>query len=100
LSYTHYSLLARVQALQRRFREHCSREQATPTLKDSNRLPDPSTVRRWSCDLNSSQPALSFLRQTLARLVHWFRWGDQADHEARLSSWLTLVLQVLWPLRL
>jgi len=100
LSYTHYSLLARMQALQRRFREHCSWEQATPTLKDSNRLPDLSTVRRWSCDLNSSQPALSFLRQTLARLVHWFRWGDQADHEARLSSWLTPVLQVLWPLRL
>jgi len=66
LPYTRYSLLARVEALRRRFEEHGSWEQATPTLQDSNRVPDPSTLRRWSHDLDSSQPALSFLRQTLA----------------------------------
>ena len=66
LPYTHYSLLARCQALRRRFVEHCSWEEATPTLKDPNRVPDPSTLRRWSHGLDRSQPALSFLRQTLA----------------------------------
>ena len=45
--YTHYSLPARCQALQRRFAEQCSWEKALPKLKDSNRLPDPSAVRRW-----------------------------------------------------
>ena len=100
LPYTHYSLLARVQALRRRFEKHCSWEQATPTLQDSNRVPDPSTVRRWAHDLDSSQSALSFLRQTVARLVHWLTCGDQAAHGARFLSWLTPVLQVWWPLRL
>ena len=98
---THYSLLARVQTLRRRFEEHCCWEQATPTLQDSNRVPDPSTLRRWSHDLDSSQPALSFLRQTLAHLVRWLKCGDQADDEACLLSWLTPVLPILWrPLRL
>jgi hypothetical protein len=52
LPYTHYSLLARGQALCRRFVEHCSWEAAAPTLKDSNRVPDPSTLRRWSSGLD------------------------------------------------
>jgi hypothetical protein len=38
--YTHYSLLARAQALRRRFMEHCSWEEATHTLKDPDRVPD------------------------------------------------------------
>jgi uncharacterized protein DUF6431 len=98
LPYTHYSLLARCEALRRRFEEHCSWEEATPSLKDPNRVPDPSTLRRWSRDLDPSQPARSFLRQTLSRLAHWLVPRDQANPEA--LSWLTPVLQVLWPLRL
>jgi hypothetical protein len=47
LPYTHYSLLARCQALRRRFEEHCSWEKATPSLKDPNRVPDPSILCRW-----------------------------------------------------
>ncbi len=31
-----------------RFVEHCSWEKASPKLKDADRLPDASTVRRWS----------------------------------------------------
>ena len=100
LPYTQYSLLTRCQALRRRFVEHCSREEATPTLKDPNRVPDSSTLRRWANGLDRSQPALSFLRQTLARLVHWLARGNPADHQAEPSSWLTPVLQILWPLRL
>jgi len=71
LPYTQYSLLTRCQALRRRFVERCSWEEATPTLKDPNRVPDSSTLRRWSSGLDSSQPALSFLRQTLARMTQW-----------------------------
>jgi Domain of unknown function (DUF6431) len=100
LPYTHYSLLTHCQALQRRFVEHCSWEEATPTLKDPNRVPDSSTLRRWAHGLDRSQPALSFLRQTLARVHHWLALGNPADHQAEPLSWLTPVLQILWPLRL
>ena len=47
LPYTHYSLVARSEALRRRFVERRSWENATPPLKDPNRVPDPSTLRRW-----------------------------------------------------
>ena len=100
LPYTHYSLLARCQALQRRFVEHRSWEDAAPTLKDPNRVPDPSTLRRWAHGLDPSQPARSFLRQTLARFAHWLTHDHPADPEAGPLSGLTPVLQVLWPLRL
>jgi hypothetical protein len=100
LPYTHYSLLARCQALRRRFAEHYSWEEATPTLKDPDRLPDPSTLRRWSGGLGRSQPAASFLRQTLARLAPWLGRGAPADPQAAPLSVLAPVLQVLWPLRL
>jgi hypothetical protein len=100
LPYTHYSLLARCQALQRRFVEHRSWEEAIPTLKDPNRLPDSSTLRRWARGLDCSQPALSFLRQTLTGMTRWLAPGDPVDHQAGPLSWLTPVLQVLWPLRL
>src|SRR2546425_1895513 len=40
LPYTHYSLLTRCQALRRRFEEHCSWEEVTPTLQDPDRVPD------------------------------------------------------------
>jgi hypothetical protein len=40
LPYTNYSLLTRGQALRRRLVEHCSSEEAAPTLKDPNRVPD------------------------------------------------------------
>ena len=100
LPYTHYSLLARCQALRRHWVEQCSWEEAMPTLKDPDRLPDPSTLRRWSSGLDRSQPAASFLRRTLACVVQWLARGGQADPEAWPLSVLTPVLQVLWPLRL
>jgi len=60
LPYTHYSMPARCHALQRRFAEQCSWEKALPKLKDADRLPDPSTVRRCSSGLDGFQLALSF----------------------------------------
>ena len=98
LPYTHYSLLTRCQAVRRRFEEHCSWEEATPSLKDPHRVPDPSTLRRWAHGLDAAQPARSFLRQTLARAAQWLARGGQPDHPA--LSGLTPVLRVLWPLRL
>ena len=71
LPYTHYSLLARCQALRRRFEEHCSWEKAAPKLKDPDRVPDASTMRRWSSGLDGSQPSASFLRQTVVRVAQW-----------------------------
>jgi Domain of unknown function (DUF6431) len=100
LPYTHYSLLARCQALQRRLVEHRPWEEATPTLKDPDRVPDPSTLRRWSRDMDPSQPARSFLRQTLARVAHWLAPEGRVDHKAVPLSGVTRILQVLWPLRL
>jgi hypothetical protein len=93
-------LLARCQALRRRFVEHGSWEEAMPKLKDPNRVPDPSTLRRWSRGLDRTQPALSFVRQTLARVAHWLARGEQDKHEAEPWSGLAPVLQILWPLRL
>ena len=70
-----------------------------PTLKDPNRVPDSSTLRRWAHGLDCSQPALSFSRQTLARITHWLAPGAPSYHQAEPLSWLTPVLQILWPLR-
>ena len=100
LPYTHYSLLARAQALQRRFIEHCTWEDAAPRLKDPNRVPDASTLRRWSCGLDRSQPAASFRGQTFARLARWLRRDAPAEPQAEPLPLLTPILQVLWPLRL
>jgi len=100
LPYTHYSLLARCHSLRQRLVEHRSWEEATPTLKDPNRVPDPSTLRRWSRGLDPSEPARSFLRHTLARVAHWLATEGQADHKAVPLFGMTRILQVLWPLRL
>jgi len=100
LPYSHYSLLARVQALRRRFTEQCPWEDAAPTLKDPDRIPDASTLRRWSAGIDRSRPAASFRSQTFARLVHWLRRDTPADPQAAPLSTLKRILQVLWPLRL
>jgi hypothetical protein len=100
LPYTHYSLLARCQALLRRFVEHCSWEKAVPKFKDSDRQPDPSTVRRWSTGLDAYQPAHSFVRQTVARLAHWLAVSERPQDQAAVHRWIAPVLETLWPLRL
>ena len=100
LPYTHYSLLARCQALLQRFVVRCPWEKALPKPQDPDRLPDPSTVRRWSSALDCSQPAASFLSQTVSRVAHWLAGSHQADGEAGPLRWITPVLKSLWPLRL
>lgn len=70
-----------------------------PTLKDPNRVPDASTMRRWSSGLDRSQLAFSFLRQTLARVACWLAYAH-IDHEAWLLPSLNPILRILGPLRL
>jgi hypothetical protein len=82
------------------FVEHCCWDKALPKLKDPDRLPDPSTVRRWSSGLESIQLPLSFIRQTVTRIVHWRDRGCQTVDEADVLPWITSALQNLWPLRL
>jgi hypothetical protein len=79
--------------------EHCSWEEATPTLKDADRVPDPSTVRRWSVGLDRSEPSASFRRPTFARVAHWLRRSSPADPQTGPLGALTPILQILWPLR-
>jgi hypothetical protein len=97
--YTHYSLLARCQALLRRFVEHCSWEKAVPKFKDPDRVPDSSTVRRWSQGVDVSHLALSFLRKMAARAAQWLDSTYSHQNETAFLSWLTPVLEVLCPMR-
>jgi hypothetical protein len=99
LPYTHYSLLARCQSLLRRFVEHCSWEKAAPKFKDADRVPDSSTVRRWSQGVDESEPFLSFLRKTVARATQWLESAHWHQDGAVFLSWLSPVLEVLCPMR-
>ena len=99
LPYTHFSLLARCQALRQRFVDHCSWEKAVPKLKDADRLPDASTVRRWSSGMDGFQPTFSFFRQVLVRVAHWLERGNHAHEKTAPPPRIISALQVLWPLR-
>lgn len=100
--YTHYSLMARSQALRRYFLEHRSLENAAPFLKNPDRITDPSTLRRWFRILDSSQPAFSFLRPALRAIADWLARGEQLQCGPLRLSWPTLFpfLQIFWPLLL
>jgi hypothetical protein len=99
LPYTHFSLLARCQALWRRFQEHCSWEKAMPELKSADRLPDASTVRRWSEGVDESPPIHSILRKLAARVGPWLESAQSPQDHAKLLSWLTRVFEILFPMR-
>ena len=100
LPYTHYSLLARCQVWWRRAVEHCSWEEAAPKCKAPDRLPDASTIRRWSSGVDDSPSAPPFLRQMMARVAQRLAFTDLRQDEAAFLSWLTPVLELLRPLRL
>ena len=102
LPYTHYSLIARSEALRRYFLKHCSWESAVPHLKDPDRVPDPSTLRRWFHSLDSSRPAFSFLRPALETVGQWLTRDERLVCDSLRLSWRTVFpfLRVFWPLRL
>jgi hypothetical protein len=99
LPYTHYSVPARVQGVHRRFVEGRSWESAAPTVKDPNRVADPSTLRRWFRLLNSAAPPLPSLRSTLASVRQRLCRGEIADPQAwqAIRAMLAPFLRQLWP---
>jgi transposase-like protein len=99
LPYTHYSVPARAQAVHRRLVEGRSWESAAPTVKDPNRVADPSTLRRWFRLLNSAAPPMPPLRSTLASVRQRLSCGAIADHQAWQTARLVLApfLHQLWP---
>ena len=100
--YGHYSFIARSQALQRYFLEHCSLEDSAPAGKDPNRVADPSTLRRWFRCLDNSHPPFSFLRRTIHAVSQWLRDGEVLQHAPLPLNRRTLFpfLARYWPLRL
>jgi hypothetical protein len=102
LPYTHYSLLARSQALRLYFVEDSSLESAAPAIKDPDRTADPSTLRRWFRSMDCSQPSFSRLRKTLAAVAECLARGKVIHHGPFTLTWPMIApfLQLHWPLRL
>jgi hypothetical protein len=102
LPYSHYSLIARSEALRRYFIGGCGWEAAAPTVKDPNRLADSSTLRRWFRSLDCSRPSFSFLRRTVAAVDRWIRTGTVLRNGRWPLSWPAIfpLLHSFWPLRI
>ena len=100
--YGHYSFIARSQALQRYFLEDRPLEDSAPTVKDADRVADPSTLRRWFRTLDNSRPPFSFLRPTLHAVSKWLRDGKVLPQAPLTLNRQTLFpfLARFWPLRL
>jgi hypothetical protein len=129
LPYTHYSLIARSQALELYFVAGHSLDLATPLVKDPNRVPAAATLRRWFRSLDSAerwdrlqqlQPERSstlapcgstipirsttsfpFLQKMLSTVSDHFARGESYCYDQLVLSWQTLAhfLQILLPLR-
>jgi len=100
--YGHYSFIARSQALHRHFVEGRSSEASAPTVKDPDRVADPSTLRRWFRGLDSSQPPFSFLRHTMRTIDAWLNRTEMLVHNALPLRRHTVFpfLAHFWPLRI
>jgi len=91
--------MARSEALRRRFVERRSWEDAAPPLKDPDRVPAPSTLRRWCRNLDSSRPAFSYLRGALKTVTQWLDCDEVPVFVSLHLAWPTLYLflRVVWP---
>jgi hypothetical protein len=100
--YCHYSLIARSQALRRYFVEGCGWETAAPTVKDPDRVADPSTLRRWFRSLDSSQPPFLHLRQAMQAISASLRRTERLVHDSLPLREHTMYpfLARFWPLRI
>ena len=100
--YSHYSFIARSQALQRYFLEGRSLEAAAPTVKDPDRVADPSTLRRWFHSLDSSQPPFSYLRQAMRAIAAWLSRTEILVQDSLPLCGHTVFpfLARFWPLRI
>jgi hypothetical protein len=102
LPYSHYSLIARSQALRRYFLEGRSWESAAPAVKDPDRVADPSTLRRWFRSLDSSRPPFSFLRDMMHAMSRSLSAAEALVHDSLPLRRQTVFpfLARFWPLRL
>jgi Domain of unknown function (DUF6431) len=102
LPYTHYSLLARSEALRHYFAEHCSWESSAPTVLNANRVADPSTLRRWFRKLDCSRPPFSHLRRMMQAIRPWLDRAEVLVAASLSLRWHTTFafLSQFWPLRL
>jgi len=100
--YTHYSLIARSQALRRYFLEGYTWEAAAPEVKDPDRIADPSTLRRWFRSLDSSRPTFAFLRGMMREVSVWIVEAEILIHDSLTLRWQNVFpfLARFWPLRL
>ena len=100
--YGHYSFIARSQALQRYFLEGRCWEQAAPTVKDPDRVADPSALRRWFRNLDSSRPPFSGLRRTMLVINAWLDRTELLLHNSLPLRRHTIYpfLTRFWPLRI
>ena len=99
LPYSHYSLIARSQALRRYFLEGHSWETAAPAVKDPDRVADPSTLRRWFRSLDSSRPPFSFLRDMMHAVNGRLGGAETLLHESLTLRWQTafpLLIVPVW----
>ena len=101
LPYTHYSLVARSEALRNYFVECRSLEASAPTVKDPNRVAAPSTLRRWFRSLDSSRPPFSLLRPKVLAVSQGIQSAEILHHRPlRLIAYAVFpFLQRYWPLR-
>jgi len=102
LPYSHYSLIARSEALRRYFIEGRSWEAAAPPVKDPNRVADSSSLRRWFRVLDSSRPPFSFLRRMVQTVDQWIQCGEILHYNDLPLSWATVypLLHRFRPLRI
>jgi len=100
--YGHYSFIARSQALQRYFLDGRCWEDAAPTVKDPDRVADPSTLRRWFRNLDSSRPPFSALRRTMLAISAWLGRTELLVHHSLPLRRHTVYpfLARFWPLRI
>ena len=100
--YGHYSFIARSQALQRYFLEGRCWEDAAPTVKDPDRVADPSTLRRWFRNLDSSRPPFSALRRTMLAISASLGRTELLVHNSLPLRRHTVYpfLAHFWPLRI
>ena len=101
-AYTHYSLIARSQALRRYFVEALLAGRPRRPRQRSRRVTDPSTLRRWFRSLDCSQPPFSFLRSTMQAVCRALDGGKLLQLGGLRLCWRTLFpcLGRCWPLRL
>jgi len=102
LPHTHYSSIARSQALRRYFLEHRSWETAAPAVKDPDRIPTLPRSAAGSAAWIVRGPHSPFCDPTTQAVGQWLARGEQLDCGSVRLSWPTLFpfLQVFWPLRL